>query len=209
MSEWAIFSKNYQFAQKTSNSLIFGEQPEDLLIWLIKKEWMSNLKQKVEKNTISVKFFKANCSFFVSERANEQFPQKTSDSRLHSFIMIDLSELLTVALLTWATWAIRSQLLICLEQYERIAHRRSFDLSNWANERWANERIPNPAQMTKFQNLNIWKVLQTFFVIQIAHFFCYLCLQVYNCVWCFHLNITYSIQNLKSFSQFLYIFQFF
>ena len=62
--------------------------------------------------------------------------------------MSDLSDSLTVAHLSWATWGIRSQSLICLERSERIAHSRSFDLSEmseWANERWANERIPSPA----------------------------------------------------------------
>ena len=36
---------------------------------------------------------------------------------------------------------------MCLERSERIAHSRSFDLSQMsegANERWANERIPSP-----------------------------------------------------------------
>ena len=57
--------------------------------------------------------------------------------------MSDLSELLTVAHLSWATWAIRSQLLRCLERSERIPHSCSFDLSEmseWANEWWANSQ---------------------------------------------------------------------
>ena len=65
-----------------------------------------------------------------------------------SFVMSNLSDSLTVAILTWATWAIRSQSLICPERSEQITHSRSFDLSDlskWANGRWANERIPNPA----------------------------------------------------------------
>ena len=35
-----------------------------------------------------------------------------------------------VAHFWWATWAIRSLSLICLERFERIAHSRSFDLSD-------------------------------------------------------------------------------
>ena len=64
-----------------------------------------------------------------------------------SFVLSDLSSLLTVAHFLWATWVICSRSLICLERSERIAHSRSFDLSKmskWANERWANERIPSP-----------------------------------------------------------------
>ena len=44
--------------------------------------------------------------------------------------------------LSWATWANRSQSLICPEQSERIAHSCSFDLKDLS--KWANERIPNP-----------------------------------------------------------------
>ena len=46
--------------------------------------------------------------------------------------MSDLSESLTVAHLSWATWAIRSQSLICFEKSEGIAHSRSFDLSEFS-----------------------------------------------------------------------------
>ena len=54
---------------------------------------------------------------------------------------MSLSELLTVDHLSWATWAIHSQLLICPEQ---ITHSRSFDLSNLSE--WANGQIPKPAK---------------------------------------------------------------
>ena len=55
-----------------------------------------------------------------------------------SFVMSDLSNSLTDAHLSWATWAIRSRTLICLEQSERIAHSRSFDLSEMSE--WANSQ---------------------------------------------------------------------
>ena len=61
--------------------------------------------------------------------------------------MRDQSELLTVAHLSWVTWVIHSQSLICLERSEQITHNRSFDLSKmtkWANDWWANEQIPSP-----------------------------------------------------------------
>ena len=60
-----------------------------------------------------------------------------------SFVMSDLSDLLTVAHLTWA---IRSQLLICPERSELIAHSRSFDLSNlseWAMSKWGMSKWAN------------------------------------------------------------------
>ena len=70
--------------------------------------------------------------------------------------MSDLSDSLTVAHLSWATWGIRSQSLICLDWSERIAQScfliwakwaklANERMSEWANERWANERIPSPA----------------------------------------------------------------
>ena len=57
-----------------SDSLIFDERPDDLLTLLIKKEGMSEslffikkkLLKNIAKNTILVKFFRANRLFFVS-----------------------------------------------------------------------------------------------------------------------------------------------
>ena len=65
-----------------------------------------------------------------------------------------------VAHLSWATWAIRSQLLICLVRSERITHSSSFDLSELSD--WAKERIPSPAQTTLWgsscgQDSNPWQ----------------------------------------------------
>ena len=78
---------------------------------------------------------------------------------IRSIIMNNLSKLLIVTLLSWATSAIRSWSLFWHEQPERYAHSRSFVLSDlsksltvtqliraiWENERWTNEQIPNPA----------------------------------------------------------------
>ena len=50
----------------------------------------------------------------------------------------DLSDSLTVSHLSWATWAIRSQSLICPKQSDQIAHSRSFDMSNLS--KWANSQ---------------------------------------------------------------------
>ena len=77
----------------------------------------------------------------------------------YSFVMSNLSDSLTVTLLIWATWAIRSQLLNCFEQSERIAHSCSFDLSKWAMSEWAtsqpwNQHISSnePAQYCNIAN---------------------------------------------------------
>ena len=78
-----------------------------------------------------------------------------------SFIMSSLRESLTVAHLSWATWAIRSLSLFWYEWPERFAHSHSFFLSDlsksltvahliWAI--WANERMSNE-QMSEFPAL--------------------------------------------------------
>ena len=61
-------------------------------------------------------------------------PERIAQGR--SFAMSDLSNLLMVAHLSWAIWAIRSQSLICPERSEQIAHSRSLKwaiLNKWAN----------------------------------------------------------------------------
>ena len=94
-----------------------------------------------------------------------------------SFIMSSLRESLTVAHLSWATWAIRSLSLFWYEWPERFAHSHSFFLSDlsksltvahliwaiwaneqmskWANEQWANERIPGPGKRKLHANFTI------------------------------------------------------
>ena len=84
------------------------------------------------------------------------FSQKIlSKSLICSIFMSNLSDSLMVAHLSWATWAIRSRSLICLERPERFAHSCSFVLSNlsesltvahliwakWTNEGTSDERI--------------------------------------------------------------------
>ena len=97
----------------------------------------------------------ASRSFFVSKRANERFAKKKRAichllfyhehperiAHSHSFVMSNLSNLLKVTLLSWATWAICLQHLICPEWSEQIAHDHSLKwaiLSKWANE-WMRE----------------------------------------------------------------------
>ena len=91
----------------------------------------------------------------MSKRANERFTQKNERfahtliyhehperiAHSHSFVMSNLSNLLKVTLLSWATWAICLQHLICPEWSEQIAHDHSLKwaiLSKWANE-WMSE----------------------------------------------------------------------
>ena len=122
----------------------FGERPEWLAhityFWWatgaicshrsIKKEGMSKLL------LYFIQIFWANRSFFVSKRVKERMSDLLRKNKqfAHSLIyherpahfsMSNLSDLLTVAHLSWAIWA-----------------NRSFDLSDLSEG--ANERIPNP-----------------------------------------------------------------
>ena len=86
--------------------------------------------------------------------------------------MSDLSKLLTVAHLSWATWAIDSQLLFWHERPERFAHSCSFVLSDlsesltvthliwaiWANEQMTDERIPSPCTMLPIRYIFIGQI---------------------------------------------------
>ena len=149
--------------KKTSDSLIFCERPEQfghiahfwLVTWAIqshrslkKREWV-NLN--VPKNTILVKFFgRIACLLIYHER-----PERIANGC--SFVMSDLSNSLIVTLLTWATWAIRSQLLICPERSEQIAHSHSLKwviFSIWAMSERANSH-PGGVHRRSFKLLHI------------------------------------------------------
>ena len=142
---------------------IFGERPEQFghiahfwwVTWAIqshrslkKREWVN---RNVPKNTILVKFFKRiACLLIYHER-----PERIANGC--SFVMSDLSNSLIVTLLTWATWAIRSQLLICPERSEQIAHSAHLIWAIWANEQWANERWANERILRPdFLALRMW-----------------------------------------------------
>ena len=88
------------------------------------KEWMCDCLQKMSNSLI--------CSFMYHEP-----PERITQGC--SFVMSDLSNLLTVALLSWAlaTWAHRcSFVLNDLSESLTVAHLISAI--------WANEQIPNP-----------------------------------------------------------------
>ena len=158
MSEWAIRSKK-RFAHflwamwvNHSWSLIFGERPERFAhiahfwwaTWAIhshrspkNREWAicSFFNKKTYIKHIKkqdFRFFSQN--FFISSERPERITHG------HLFVLSDLSDLLMVAYFLWATWAICSRSLICLERSEWIPHSRSFDLSEMSE--WANERFP-------------------------------------------------------------------
>ena len=166
-SKSLVFAKkkwaNERFAQKVSDSLMFGKRSERSLtivhsFWatwanrsrslicperlerfahFAQKEWAFLKKnfQKMWKRT-KIRFFQIFLSelfIFFSKREHERFAQKTE----------------RFAHLSWATWANRSHSLICHERPERFAYSRSFVLSDlsesltftnlsWAT--WANSQ---------------------------------------------------------------------
>ena len=68
-------------------------------------------------------------------------PERFAHSR--SFVLSKLSKLLTFTHLSWVTWGIRLQSLICPKWTERISHICSFvlsDLSKWPMRKWANSQ---------------------------------------------------------------------
>ena len=172
MSKWVICSKKWAICSFThfwwatwairSWSLIFGEQPERIAhgrSFLVSdlsdrshcppkmREWANGSFFKIKKPYI--KHTKNKILDFlpkIFERIAHSLTYHERPERIAhgcSFVMSDLSDSLTVALLIWVTWVIPSQSLICLQRSEQIAHSRSFRLSKmskWANERWANKQ---------------------------------------------------------------------
>ena len=149
MSEWSIRSKNKQFPHLAhfwwATWAICSHRS------LKKREWVNHSgffekNKNVPKNMILVKFCWANCSFSMSERANEQFAQKNERfahsliclewperfSHNRSFDMSDLSDLLAVTHLSWVIWANRSQ--------SHIWYERSEWMSKWAMRKWVNSQ---------------------------------------------------------------------
>ena len=122
-----------RFLQKNERMSDSLKKTSDLLTSLIKKEGMSEL---VVFLNLQKTYLKAKNTILV---------QKLWANRSFLWVKEQMSDSLMAALLTWATWAIRSLLLICPERSERIAHSCSFDLSDlskWEMSEWANS---NPA----------------------------------------------------------------
>ena len=105
-----------------------------------------SLKHETPGLGIRSSVFWVNSSFLAKKWATERFAREKKTICLFSHFW-------------WVTWAICSWSVVFVEQPERIAHSRSFVLSDlsevltvaqliwakWANERWANEQIPSPA----------------------------------------------------------------
>ena len=155
MSQWAISSKKQAIHSFThfwwatweipSHCSFLVSNLSNLLTSLIKKEGTS------ESLVFFFKRSKMYKKYFFSQK-------NLSESLIRSLIMSDLSDSLTVAHLSWATWAIRSRSLFWHERPERFPRSHSFVLSDlsesltvaqliWAI--WANER------MSKFPALDV------------------------------------------------------
>ena len=86
------------------------------------KEQKSNLLRKNKQFAHSLNYHEwawVNCSLLI---ICHERPEQFTPSR--SFDMSDLSDLLTVAHLSWAIWSNRSQSLIWLEQSEQMSDER-------------------------------------------------------------------------------------
>ena len=65
--------------------------------------------------------------FLPKKWANKRFAQEVSDSLIPSFLVSNLSNLLTIPHSVWVTWTNRSQLLICPERPEPITSLRRLE----------------------------------------------------------------------------------
>ena len=184
-----FFTKTQQFPQKTNEnipspairSFLVSALNESLMIthfwwatWAIcshhslkKRKGANRLfflpYENIQTKNILVKFCWANNLFLWAKEQMSDLLKKKSNLLICSFIMIDLSKLLTVAHLSWATWAIHSQLLFWHEWPEQFAHSCSFVLSGLSKSLtiahmiwviWANDRMSNK-WMSKFPTLRL------------------------------------------------------
>ena len=97
---------------------------ESLIFLNLQKNLQKTYKKRTKKYVLVKYFFERITRFLWAKEQMSNSHKKTSDLLICSFIMRDLSESLTVSLLSLVTWAIRSQSLICPEQPERFAHSR-------------------------------------------------------------------------------------
>ena len=129
----SIFWANHSFLAK-------NEQLSDLLTLLIKKDGMSEslVKKKHTKNAPKSTILQYYSNFFERIAHSLIYPERPERiAHSCSFVMSDLSDLLTVALLTWVTWANHSQSLIWFERSEQMSE---WAMSKWAMSKWANSQ---------------------------------------------------------------------
>ena len=126
-------------------SLIFGEWPEWFTqiahfwwaTWAMRshcsflvRDLSDSLTSLIKKEGMSKSLIFLNKKTYIKRTKKDCNPKLLSESLFRSFIMSDLSKSLTVAHLSWATWAIRSRSLFWYEQPEQFAYSRSFVLSD-------------------------------------------------------------------------------
>ena len=142
LKKWAIRSFAHFWWETwalCSQLLIPTEQPERIVhrrsfdlsdsLTVLRRNGRILCLLKTSKKTVKnvpkydfFEFFWANCSFIVSKKINERLLKKPSNSLICSFVLSNLSKSLTLAHMSWATWAIRSQSLICPDRPEWMPH---------------------------------------------------------------------------------------
>ena len=140
MSEWAIRSKktsdsficSFWWAIRSHRSFLVSDL-SDSLTSLFKKEGMREFSKNLQKTLKDVKKYDLWAKEQMSDllQKNEQFARslfyhERPECIAHGcyFVMSDLSNLLTVACLSWANWANRSQSLIFPERFEQMSDER-------------------------------------------------------------------------------------
>ena len=102
--------------------------------------------KNVQKIQFYSNYFEQIAYFLWAKEKNDRFAKKTEwfahslfcaeqpvqITHICSFVMSNLSDLLTVAPLSWATWANHSHSLICIDIFERK--------SKWVMCEWANSQ---------------------------------------------------------------------
>ena len=139
LKKWVIHSFAHfwwvTWAIPSHRSFLVGDL-SNLLTSLIKKEGMSELliKKKTYKKHTKNKILTVFSQPILSKSPIRSFIMSDLSKLLFahggSFVVSDLRDLLTDAHLSWAIWANRSQLLICLQRPEWFAHSCSFVLSD-------------------------------------------------------------------------------
>ena len=109
-----------------------------------------NLQKNLQKHTekyIFVNFFLSELLIFCEGKRNEQFSQKKSELLIRSFIMSNLSESLPAAHERPERFAHHHSFVPSdLSELLTVAH---LSWAIWANEQMGDERIPNPEILYK------------------------------------------------------------
>ena len=132
---------NFQFSIK---SLVFCEKMSK---WVIRSKMSNSLVTHFWWVTWAIRshhsFLVSDLSDSLTKRGNERIVHFLNNKNILKIMILDFFAKpfwvnCSFAHLTWATWAIPSRSLICLERSEGIAYSRSFDLSEMS--KWANSQ---------------------------------------------------------------------